>query len=123
MLAMTPLNLPPDDLPPEELTASDLQLRQHLDASLTQRFYQECNPLVTKLLAQCDWYVTTTAKGIILVIVCPDTAVNWQVLHNVQYLGAPMAQFSQTARIRICPPSRTGDPFEIRVDELPIYWD
>lgn len=118
---MTPLNLPPDDLPPEELTAGDRQLRQQLDASLTQRFQHHCNPFVKQLLAQCDWYITTTAKGMMLVIACPDAATNWQVLHDVQSLGAPMAQFSQEARIRIYPPIGTGEPFEIRVDELSIY--
>lgn len=114
-------NLPADDLPPIELSASDRALRRQLDASLTHRFEQQCDPFLKELLSLCDWYVTTYAHVVTLVIACPDMTTNWQMLHHVAYFGTPMEQFSQDAKIRIYPPIGTGEPFEIRVDELSIY--
>jgi len=118
---MKNLNLPPDDHPPAELSASDRALRRQLDASLTQRFEQQCDPFLQELLSRCDWYLTTHTNVITLVIGCPDIATNWEVLHHVAYFGTPMEQFSKDAKIRIYPPMNTGEPFEIRVDELSIY--
>lgn len=114
-------NLPPDDQPPVELSASDRALRRLLDASLTQRFEQQCDPFLKELLSLCDWYITTYTNVVTLVIACPDMATNWQMLHHVAYFGTPMEQVSKDAKIRIYPPIGTGDPFEIRVDELSIY--
>ena len=118
---MPHLPLPPDDRPPAELSVSDRVLRRQLDASLTQRFEQQCDPFLTELLSHCDWYITTYTNVVTLVIACPDIATNWEVLHHVAYFGVPMEQFSQDSRIRIYPPMGTGEPFEIRVDELSIY--
>lgn len=113
--------LPPDDLPTDELTQYDRRLRRQLDASLTDRFEQRCDPFTKELLSNCEWYITTYTHVVTLVIHCPDSATNWRVLHHVLTLGEPMAQFSQDAKIRIDPPPGRGTPFEIRVDELSIY--
>jgi hypothetical protein len=113
--------LPPDDLPPQQLDLGDHVLRHQLDLSLTQRFQQQCYPTLQKLLAACDWSITTTANVVTLVIVCPDLATNWQVLNQVVPLGTGMAQFSQDAKLRIYPTPEMLDLFEIRVDELAIY--
>ncbi|MDX2229355.1 MAG: hypothetical protein NW220_06940 [Leptolyngbyaceae cyanobacterium bins.349] len=118
---MKNLSLSPDDQPPIELSASDRALRRQLDASLTQRFEHQCDPFLTQLLSRCDWYITTYTNVVTLVIACPDSSTNWEVLHHVAYFGTPMEQFSQDAKIRIYPPMGTGEPFEIRVDELSIY--
>ncbi|MFM7427818.1 MAG: hypothetical protein ACKO7W_22940 [Elainella sp.] len=113
--------LPADDLPPDQLALDDRLLRRQLDASLTQRFQQQCDPACWRLLCRCDWSITTTANVATLVIVCPDRATNWQILHRVVDLGNSMAQFSQDAKLRIYPTPAMIEPFEIRVDEISIY--
>ena len=114
-------SLPPDDLPPPQLALADRILRCHLDASLTHRFQQQCDPVSQPLLDTCDWAITTTANVVMLVIVCPDRSTNWQVLNQVVALGNGMAQFSQDAKLRIYATPEMVDWFEIRVDELAIY--
>jgi hypothetical protein len=118
---MSPSSLPPDDLPPQQLELDDHLLRHRLDLSLTQRFQQQCSPVVLELLATCEWSITTTANVATLVIVCPDRTTNWQVLHQVVELGNGMAQFSQDAKLRIYSTPEMLDQFEIRVDEISIY--
>lgn len=119
---MTNPSLSPDDLP-SEVTEHDRTLRRQLDESLTQRFAQQCDLYTKSLLSRCDWYVTTYVNAVTLVINCPDSATNWRLLHHVLTLGSLMEQFSQYARIRVCPPLGTGAPFEIRVDERSMYRD
>ncbi len=113
--------LPSDDLPPQQIEIEDRILRRQLDTSLTRRLQQQCDSSMLKLLSSCDWTVTTTANVVILVIVCPNRAVNWHVLNQVIALGQQLAQFSQDAKLRIYPTPAMLDPFEIRVDELSIY--
>lgn len=113
--------LPADDLPPDQLELEDRLLRRQLDASLTQRFRQQCDSACLELLSRCDWSITTTANVATLVIVCPDLATNWQVLHQVVALGSGMAQFSEDAKLRIYATPEMVDLFEIRVDEISIY--
>ncbi|MCU0568295.1 MAG: hypothetical protein MUF49_17060 [Oculatellaceae cyanobacterium Prado106] len=114
-------NLHPDDRPPQQLEIDDRLLRRQLDHSLTQRFRQQCDPDLLYLLSDCDWSITTTANVALLVIVCPDRAISWQVLNQVVPLGSEMAKFSQDAKLRIYPTPEMLDFFEIRVDELSIY--
>jgi hypothetical protein len=114
-------NLSPDDLPPEQIDLNDRLLREQLDSSLTERFQQQCDRTTERLLAKCDWSVTTAANVVTLSIVCRDPIVNWKILNRVQVLGSLMAQFSQDAKLRIYPNAGAIDPFEIRVDELSIY--
>jgi hypothetical protein len=114
--------LSPDDLP-AEVTEDDRILRRQLDETLTQRFGQLCDEFTKSLLSPCDWYVTTYANAVTLVINCPDSATNWRLLHHVQTLSTQLEPFSQSAKIRVCPPAGTGAPFEIRIDERSIYQD
>lgn len=118
---MPPTPLPPDDRPPQQLEIDDRLLRRQLDLSLSQRFWQQCDPALQQLLMDCDWAITTTSNVATLVIVCPNRSINWQVLQQVVGLGSGMAQFSQDAKLRIYPTPEMLDPFEIRVDELSIY--
>ena len=113
--------LPPDDLPPQQLAFGDRLLRQQLDSSLTRRFEEQCDLTSLRILAACDWSISTTANVLTLTIVCPSRVVNWQVLGRVVALSDRMAQFSQDAKLRIYPTPVMRDPFEIRVDELSIY--
>lgn len=120
---MSYLSLHPDDLPPVELGAEDATLRRKLEESIGKRFYESCDGVTQSLLISCEWYVSNSSKGLVLVINCPDQVINWRVLNNVLPIGHCMAQFSQQARIRVCPPPGMGDPFEVRVDELSMYQD
>lgn len=113
--------LPPDDLPPQQLKLDDRILRGQLDASLTQRFQQQCDPVSQQLLASCDWTITTAAHVVTLMIVCPNRITNWNVLNHIVTLGNLMAQFSQDAKLRIYSTPEMDDLFEVRVDELSIY--
>jgi hypothetical protein len=117
-------SLSPEDQPPQQPSVQDRELRRLLDQSLTQQFtdqmMQQDNAMLQLLLSQCDWYITTAANVAMLVIECPNEALNWQVLHQVQPLGTAMKHLSKDAKLRICPPD-SSEPFEIRVDELSIY--
>lgn len=115
--------LSPDDLPPPTLTVDDYQIRRELDGLLMQRFERQCKPLIQQLLQRCDWYIASTYNVVTLVIDCPNSTLNWQLLQQVPSLSATLGQFSQDAKIRVCPPAGTGTPFEIRVDERSIYQD
>lgn len=116
-------NLHPDDLPPQQIDLDDRILRRQLDATLTQRFQEQCDPVSKKLLDRCDWCITTTANVVTLAILCPDRTTNWQVLNRVVPMGNLMAQFSQDAKLRIYSTPEMEEPFEIRVDELSVYRD
>jgi hypothetical protein len=116
-------NLPPDDLPPQQIDLDDRILRRQLDATLTQRFKEQCDRVSKELLDLCDWCITTTANVATLAILCPDRATNWKVLSRVVPMGNLMAQFSQDAKLRIYSSPEMVEPFEIRVDELSVYQD
>jgi hypothetical protein len=114
-------DLPLDDLPPQQIDLGDRILHRQLDLSLTQLFQQQCDSTCRQLLAECSWAITTTANVAMLVIVCPNSQTNWQVLNQVMALGTSMAKFSRDAKLRIYPTPQRLDYFEIRVDELPVY--
>lgn len=116
-----PHALPPDDVPPAELSSLDRVLRQKLEVSIGQRFYQACDGMTQALLMHCDWYVTLQSPAPTLVIACLDQVTNWRVLNRVIPIGKVLEQFASNAKIRVCPPVMMGTPFEIRVDELPVY--
>jgi hypothetical protein len=115
--------LPPDDLPPERLTPVDALLRRQLENSIGKRFYEGCDGVTQGLLLSCEWYVTIDAKALTLVIACPDQSTNWRILNNMVAIASSLEPLSKQARIRVCPPVGSGDPFEIRVDEISIYQD
>lgn len=115
-------SLPPDDVPAAE-ASFDRVLRQKLEVSMGQRFYEACDGVTQTLLMNCDWYVTMRSVAPTLVIACPDQLTNWRVLNRVVAIGRILEQFASSAKIRVCPPVSIGTPFEIRVDELPVYQD
>lgn len=119
---MAQVSLPSNCLLPQ-LDLGDYCLLQGPEASSTERVEQRCSATVRTLLSRCDWSVITQAEVTTLTIACPDAPTNWQLLYHVPQLGQAMAQFSKDARICIFPPLNTGIPFEIRVDELPVYVD
>ena len=120
---MNPTFLSPDDLPPTSTSELDEKLRRQLEASIAKRFYEACDGVTQALLCQCKWHITTQAAALTLVLICPDMAVNWRVLHNIAALANQLARFTMRARIRVCPPAETGVPFELRVDEIAIHDD
>lgn len=120
---MPELNLPSDDLPPAVITAADEGLRRELKAALARCLYELCDGVTQSLLMTCEWYVTTSAPALTLVINCPNSSVNWRVLNNLVPLATQLAWFSEAARIRVCSIEETDDPFELRVDEIAIYGD
>jgi hypothetical protein len=115
--------LSPDDLPPAEVDQLDGILRRQLEDAIERRFYETCDGVTQSLLTSCEWYITTKALALTLVINCPDLGLNWRVLNNIVPLGTRLEAFSPSARIRISPSVGTGAPFEIRVDEISVYRD
>lgn len=116
-------SLPPEDLPPSEATPLDRILRRQLEETTSQHFYEACDRTTQALLSCCEWYVTTQASALTLVINCPDMNMNWRVLSNIVQLGSALEQIAKSAKIRVCPPVDMGTPFEIRVDEISVYRD
>lgn len=117
---MNRASLSPDDLPPTKPTELDATLRRQLEEAITRRFYEACDGVTQALLCQYQWRITTEARALTLVIVCPDQAANWQILHNLEPLAKQLDRYSHHARIRVCPPAEMGSTFEIRVDEIAI---
>jgi hypothetical protein len=115
--------LPSDDLPSFDASSIDNALRRQLEESIGKHFYQSCDGVTQGLLTSCEWYFTITTSALTLVIVCPDLATNWRVLHNIVPIGKQLERFADTAKIRVCPPVGSGTPFEIRVNEISIYRD
>jgi hypothetical protein len=116
-------SLSPDDLPPSQPTRLDRILRRQLEDSTGKRFYAACDRNLQALLSSCEWYITTNATALTLVIACPDRITNWRVLNNLVQLGSQLEQFSRRAKIRIYPPMGMDTPFEMRVDEIAVYQD
>jgi hypothetical protein len=117
---MNPTFLPPEDLPPTSGFELDQKLHRQLEESITKRFYEACDGVVQGLLCQCQWQVTTRASALTLVLTCPNAAVNWRVLNNLIPLASQLARFCPSAKIRVCPPSEVGTPFELWIDEIAI---
>jgi hypothetical protein len=70
----------------------------------------------------CGWTIGIS-EVLILNIHCPDQYKNWQVLNQLTVLSRYLAQFSPQAKIRVHPPYRLGEPFDMRVDERSEYRD
>lgn len=120
---MSRSSLPSDDLPPSQISELDRILRRQLEASTAKHFYESCDGVTQSVLSSCEWSITTNSSALMLVINCPDLALNWRVLNNIVPIGTRLAQFSSRAKIRVCPPDESGTPFEIRVDEISLYRD
>jgi len=115
--------LPPDDLPPVQVTQLDRILRRQLEESISQRFYEVCGRITKALLSNCEWFFTTNASGLTLIISCPDIVTYWNIVSDIEQIGNRLERFSGSAQIRVCPPLGKGTPFAIRVDEISTYRD
>ena len=112
-----------DDKHPIQPTSADIMLRQQLEHSISKYFYEGCDRIIHNLLSNCRWYATTHASILTLVIECPDQVTNWQILQQIVPMANVLSGIVSSAKIRICPPDHQTVPFEMRVDELPIYRD
>lgn len=109
-----------DDFHPLQATSADIILRQQLEHSISKYFYEGCDRSLRSLLSNCRWYATNHGSILTLVIECTDQVTNWQVLQNIVPMANVLYGIVTTAKIRVCPPDN-GVPFEMRVDELPVY--
>ncbi|MBV6626230.1 MAG: hypothetical protein KI793_25410 [Rivularia sp. (in: Bacteria)] len=110
-----------DDLGPFQPSVADIILRQQLEKSLSKFFYENCDRKIKDLLSACRWYVTTHTSAMTLVIECPDQVTNWRILQKMVPMASLLNNVASNAKIRVCPPSSEGMPFEMRVDELSVY--
>ncbi len=115
--------LPPDDLPPTEVTREDGMLQMELEQSVGKCFYLACDRITRVLLSNCQWYLTTNANILTLIIDCPDIVSYWHIVSNIPQLGNRLERFSTNAKIRVYPPFGKGMPFEIGVNEISAYRD
>ena len=115
--------LPSDDLPPTEATQLDKILRFQLERSTGRYFYEACDRITQALLSNCQWYITTDASNLTLVIDCPDIVSYWHIVSNIAQIGNRLERFASSAKIRVYPPSGKGTPFEIGVNEISAYRD
>lgn len=116
-------SLSADDRPPAELGQVDKSLQQQLEESVARHFYESCDGVTQSLLLRCEWHITPMVDALTLEIFCPDMMTNWRVLNNVVTLGNALKQFVPSAKVRICPPTDAGMPFEVRVDEVSVQQD
>lgn len=112
-----------DDFHPLQPTSADIILRQQLEHSISRFFWERCDRIIQNLLSNCRWYVTNSANALTLVIECPDQVTNWRILQQIVPMGSILYEIVSTAKIRVCPPENQGVPFEMRVDEIPVYRD
>lgn len=120
---MNLFSLPPEDRIAPRDRSIDRLLQRHLEVSLSKRFYDRCDSNAQALLDACEWYLMNTASALMLVIVCEERSVNWQILNNIDLLGNYLASLSSTAKIQVYPPSGMGEPLLLRVDEISVYED
>lgn len=104
-------------------TSADIFLRQQLEHSISKYFYEGCDRILQNLLSKCRWYTTTHASILTVVIECPDQMTNWQILQQIVPMANILHGIVSSAKIRVCPPDTQTVPFEMRVDELPVYRD
>jgi hypothetical protein len=110
--------LPPDDLPPARTTLVDEILHKQLETVAGIRFYQTCGPIMRVLLSNCHWYFQTSSGILTLVIVCYDIESYWHITNAVSHILKRLKLFSNSAKIRLCPPTELGTPWEIEVNEV-----
>jgi hypothetical protein len=115
--------LPPDDLPPAEVSKLDGMIHLEFEQSIGRCFYQACDRITQALLANCQWYLTTNATALMLIIDCPDIVSYWHIVSNIPQLGNRLERFTKNAKIRVYPPFGKGMPFEISVNEISAYRD
>lgn len=115
--------LPPDDLPPESKTLNDQLLRRELEEFTTKRFFLACDRITQVLLSHCHWRISIKLLPLTLIIHCPDMETYWYILNDVPQLGNRLERFTNKAKIRVYPPTGQGAPFEVKVDEIPLYGD
>ncbi len=99
----------------------DGQLRRQLDQATTQHIYNRLPDNLQLLLSRCEWYITTRATALTLVITCPDSATNWEILNQVDSFACLLDDFAKSAKIRIYSSRHQETAMELRVDERSVY--
>ncbi|MBW4591627.1 MAG: hypothetical protein KME46_01545 [Brasilonema angustatum HA4187-MV1] len=110
--------LSPDDLPPTRVTQLDELLRRQLEEAICKRFFKACGSMTRSLLSNCHWYFQINGGTLILIIVSYDMESYWHIANAIPQMANKLKLFSDTAKIRFCPPSKEGIPWEIAVDEI-----
>jgi len=110
--------LPADDLPPVKTTLLDELLLRQLAEAIGRRFYQSCGSTTRTLLSSCHWYFKTNTYPMTLAIFCYDIESYWHIMNSIPYILNRLKQFSNSAKIRLCPPVEKGVPWEVGVDEI-----
>ncbi|SRR5579883_327917 len=110
--------LPPDDLPPVKATQLDSLLLRQLEEATGKRFYQSCGPITRTLLSSCHWYFTTKTSSLTLIIICYDIESYWQITNAIPHIVGKLKLFSDNAKIRLCPPTQKGIPWELKFNEI-----
>ncbi|GAB1542031.1 hypothetical protein NUACC21_47040 [Scytonema sp. NUACC21] len=109
--------LPPEDLPSQDLQLDVLLLRQ-LEETVGKRFYQACGPIMRILLSSCHWYFTINAGTLTLLVICYDLESYWHIANIVPDIVKRLKLFSNSAKIRLCPPVDKGIAREFGMDEV-----
>jgi uncharacterized membrane protein len=110
--------LSPDDLPPTRVTQLDELLLRQLEEAIYKRFFKACGLMTRALLSSCHWYFQINAGTLILIIISYDVESYWHIANAIPQMVDKLKLFSNTAKIRFCPPSQEGIPWEIRLDEI-----
>ncbi|KAB8333041.1 hypothetical protein SD80_014320 [Scytonema tolypothrichoides VB-61278] len=110
--------LSPDDLPPTRVTQLDELLLRQLEEAICKRFFKACSSMTRALLSNCHWYFHINGGSLILVIVSYDMESYWHIANAIPQIVNKLKLFSNTAKIRFCPPSQESIPWEIAVDEI-----
>lgn len=112
---MTKPDLPTDDLP--SLDPIYRELYWELEEVTGEIFYNNCDVFTQNLLKQCGWNVTIRTKGLTLVVICPNSYLNWEILKSIPLLADSLQVLSNRAKIKIYPPPGTGTPMDIMLED------
>ncbi|MGK7883558.1 MAG: hypothetical protein AB4057_02905 [Crocosphaera sp.] len=112
---MTKPGLPPDDLP--YVNPIYRELFWELEEVTGEIFYNNCDFFTQDLLKQCGWNVTIRSKGLTLLVICPNSYLNWEILKSIPLLADSLQVLSNTAKIKIYPPPGTGIPMDIMLED------
>jgi hypothetical protein len=118
---MNSSSLPFEDLPPDTSSLEDTLQRLQLEEMIANYFFVACHPQQQTLLSNCEWYITTYSEVPTLIIECPDQIVNWQILKSLVKIGGVLKRITKQGKIKVYSPATKAIPFEMRVDELPVY--
>lgn len=116
-------SLPPDDMPLPRMNQRDSALRSNLEKAISKSFHQLLDEQTKTLLNMCDWYFTTKASALTLIIICPNCKSYSYIQKALYKIVKTLEIFCNEANISVSPPKGKGEPWHIIIREDETFID